>query len=133
MADILGQIINQVLLRGTLPENRVSLNNVLCEINEEAITPNIFTKITRFKNSTEFKYIDAFVNTTKHCRVLDTNYHAEGGENTRNDQGILFKKFICKNKEFPTTWAKDIVGLYRAKIFKDICAIGISINSYMSI
>ena len=132
MADILGQIINQVLLCGTLPEDRVTLNNVLCKINEEAIAPDIFYKITGFKNSTEFKYIDAFVNTIKHRRVLDTNYHAEYGADKRNDQGILFEKFIYKNNNFPTTWAKDIVGPYRVKIFKDICTIGNSINSYLS-
>jgi len=133
MADIIGQIINQVLLCGALPENKVTLYNVLCELNKKAIAPNILTKVTKFKNSTEFEYIDAFVNITKHRRVLDTNSHAEYGPDKRNNQGILFKNFIYRNKKFPTTWAKDIVGPYRAKIFKDICDIGNSINSYISI
>ena len=133
MADILGQIINQVLLCGTLPRNKVSLNNVLRELNKKAIAPNILTKVTKFKNSTEFEYIDTFVSTTKHRRVLGTNYHAEYETGKRNDQGILFKNIIYKNKKFPTIWAKDIVGPYRAKIFKDICDVGNSINSYISI
>ena len=127
------QIINQVLLCGALPENKVTLYNVLYALNKKTIAPNILTKVTKFKNSTEFEYIDAFVNITKHRRVLDTNYHAEYGPDKRNDQGILFKNFIYRNKKFPTTWVKDIVGPYRAKIFKDICDIGNSINSYISI
>jgi hypothetical protein len=133
MADILGHIINQVVLCGALPEHNVSLYSVLCELHKKAVAPDILTKVTKFKNSTEFEYIDAFVNTIKHRRILDTNYHAEYGTGKRNDQGILFKNFIYKNKKFPTTWAKDIVGPYRDKIFKDISDIGNSINSYLSI
>jgi len=87
MADIL-EIINQVVLCGALPEHNVSLYSVLCELHKKAVAPNIFTKVTKFKNSTEFEYIDAFVNTIKHRRILDTNYHAEYGTGKRNDQGI---------------------------------------------
>ncbi len=133
MADILGQIINQVVLCGALLEEKVTLYTVLCELNKKAIAPNILTKVMKFKKSTEFEYINAFVNTTKHRSVLDTSYHAEYGINKRNDQGILFKSFIYKGKKFPTTWAKDIVGPYRDKIFKDISDIGNSINSFISI
>jgi len=131
MGDILGQIINQVILPGALSEDEVSLRNVLSRLNEEVIAPNIVTKIQQLKDSPEFKYIDAFVNITKHRRILKTEYRAEGGPGTRNDQGIIFKQFNYKNENYPITWAKDIVGPYKNKIFIYICDVGNSINSYL--
>jgi len=131
MGDILGQIINQVLLSGALSAESVSLNNVQTELTNRGSASNVVTKVLILKNSSEFKYISAFVNITKHRRILETDFHAEGGMGTRNDQGIRFKQFNYRRNQFPIVWAKDIVGPYKNKIFHYICNIGIAINSHL--
>ncbi len=131
MGDILGQIINQVLLSGALSEDDVTLNNVLTSLANRGSASNIVAEVLILKNSSEFKYISAFVNITKHRRILETDFHAEGGIDTRNDQGIRFKQFNYGRNQFPIVWAKDIVGSYKNKIFHYICNIGIAVNSHL--
>jgi len=131
MGDILGQIINQVLLAGVLSEDNVTLNKVLTRLTSRWSASNIVAKVHILKNSSEFKYISAFVNITKHRRILETDFHAEGGMDTRNDQGIRFRQFNYGRNQFPIVWAKDIVGPYKNKIFHYICNIGIAVNSHL--
>ena len=83
------------------------------------------------KDSHEFKYINAFVNTIKHRRLLETEYVAEFGMGTRNDDGIQIKAFSYKGDSFPPIWAKDIVGDYQSRILEHIYAIGNAVNDYL--
>jgi len=131
MADILGQIINQSVLCGALSEKKVSLKCIIDKLEKGGIAPDVRTKIYQLINSTEFKYINAFVNTNKHRRILDIDYHWEYGVSKRNDQGIRFKAFTYNNERFPTMWAKDIVGAYKSHIINLICDVGNVINAYL--
>lgn len=130
MADILAQIVNKVVLDKPIPEGQVYLADVLKKLKRQGNASNIVSKIKLLKSSKEFKYLNAFVNTIKHRRLLDTDYRAEYGQGTRNEKGIRFKAFKY-NGRHPTVWASDILGDYKKRIVDLICAVGNAVNAYL--
>lgn len=132
MSDTLAQIINQTILNIPLPENDVSLQRIEDQIDnntQEGI--NLKNTIDIFIKSPEFQYINAFANTYKHIKVIKRYFRAEYGKTTRNEQGIVFRSFCYKNRSYNDTWAIDVLGPYKKKIFGYISDIGNSINKYL--
>ncbi|MCG6134320.1 MAG: hypothetical protein MET45_06610 [Nostoc sp. LLA-1] len=92
ITDILCQIINIVLLQSTLHEANVRVKTVTQELKKREII-KVQTALENLENSCEFKYVAAFVNTIKHRRLLDYDYHGEFGKNKENTMDIRFQAF----------------------------------------
>ncbi|MBA7632124.1 hypothetical protein ES703_39666 [subsurface metagenome] len=131
MADILAQIINKAVLYDGFPEDKVTLYRIVGKLKKQDSAHKIVAAIDKFRNSAEFRYIDAFVNTIKHRRLLDRSYHLEYGENTRNEQAVCFQEFEYKGHRYRFTWATDIIGPYKSRIFELIIEIGNAVNEYL--
>ena len=131
MADILAQIVNKAVLKPSLPEKQVYLSEVHQRLSAQGNGSRVVAKIAALQKSPAFDYLNAFVNTIKHRRLLDTEYRAEGGEGTRNEEGIRFKAFTYKGWDYPTVWASDILANYKKEIVNLICAVGNAVNKYL--
>ncbi len=131
MGDTLAQILNLALLKPSLSEEEVYLGKVQDSLRSQSRYASIVSRVKELKACTYFQYIDAFVNTIKHRRLLDTDYHAEGGEGTRKDQSVRFLPFQYKGRAYPTTWANDITDSYIQAVTSRICDVGNSLNDYL--
>lgn len=125
MADIMAQIINLTLFRCSSEEGDVTFNRVHCRLCKEDIAPAVATAMKKLRDSDEFKYVDAFVNTIKHRRLIFVTYDI-----TRNER-MKFKAFLYRNKNFADTWAVDIIDSYIPRIIDLICDIGNAMNTYL--
>ena len=132
LADILAQIINMVVLRGKRKEDDVSIKAILKTMQKEDIAEDVVTQVNKLLSDDAFRYIEAFCNTIKHRRLIRTNFRAEHGETTRNENGLIFEEFTFKGNVYPQTWGSDILEQYRVRVFKLITNIGLSINAYVS-
>lgn len=110
-ADIIAQIINQIILRGSLREHKVTFRHVLDRLRKQNLATNVVAEIEAFRNSREFKYINAFCNTIKHRRLINKEWRVEG--RARCKEGVRFLAFAYEEDNFPVTWASDINGSYR--------------------
>lgn len=131
-ADIIAQIANRIILRGLVPERDVNLDSVLRKLKCQNRGPRVAAEIETLRNSREFRYIDAFCNTIKHRRLINKQWHVEGGEGTRNKEDVRFLAFSYKrDNNFPITWASDITGPYRERLGRYDEAIGDAIIDYL--
>jgi hypothetical protein len=126
LADILAQIINKIVLLGRYNEDKVSIKAILKTIQKEAFTEDIVIQVNKLLCDDAFRYIDAF------CNTIMTELHAEYGEDTRNEHGLIFEEFTFKGNVYPQTWSSDILAKYRVRVFEIITKIGLSINAYVS-
>lgn len=131
MADILAQIINKVALCAKFLEGDVKLSKILKELEKKPQAVKIVERINKLQNSDEFGYIDAFVNTIKHRRLLDRVFHLEYGKGKRNDKALCFRKFEYKGNWYGFTWATDIIGPYRNRILELVSEVGNAVNEYV--
>jgi hypothetical protein len=132
MADILAQIINKTILKGELKEHSVTLSLVLKKLEKKLNSRGIVSSINKFMDSTEYKYINAFVNTIKHQRLLDITYNIEPEKGTSYPKGICFKEFEYKGKKYERVFAVDILDSYKSYITDLIIDIGHEVNNYIS-
>lgn len=130
-SDILAQIINLVILTSPFEESGVTLASVCTMMKKNGLAPSAVEKLETFRCSREFMYIAAFVNTIKHRKLVETNIRAEGGEQTRNELGMVFVPFEYKGVQYSETWGSDIVGKYRNIIHDRIIDVGLSVNEYL--
>jgi hypothetical protein len=131
MADILGQIINIVILAGNFSEDGASIKKIARYMGKIGIAPDILTELNKLINSNEFCYIEAFCNTIKHRRLIETEYRVEYGGDYRNEEGLVFVEFNYKGVTYHKTWAKDIIDKYREEIFNLVVEVGLKINDFV--
>jgi uncharacterized protein (DUF2336 family) len=84
MADILGQIINIVILQEHLSEDDVFIKKVAARMESTGVATIVLTELRKLLISNEFSYIEAFCNTIKHRRLIKTEYRIEYGGDYRN-------------------------------------------------
>jgi len=132
MADIMAQIVNIVVINGRFSEGQVTMKKILKHLDDNSIAPQIKIVIEHLLNSSEFRYIDAFVNTIKHRNLIDTNWGLEYGEGKRNEAGVRFKEFKYNGYLYPLTWTSQIVHDYKTKIIELVLNIGIELNKYLA-
>ncbi|BCL34519.1 hypothetical protein [Nostoc sp. MS1] len=132
IADILCQIINVVILESTLHEAEVNVAKTIQELNNRNLD-KVKIALNNLCNSNEFKYIAAFVNTIKHRRLLDTDYHGEFGRGTENTMGIRFHAFTYNRQNkpienYPVILASTIIEDYMPNIKALIESLGMAIE-----
>ncbi|AFY43950.1 hypothetical protein [Nostoc sp. PCC 7107] len=132
IADILCQIINVVLFRSTLHEAKVDVRTTIQELNNRNLD-RVKIALENLCNSHEFKYISAFVNTIKHRRLLDTDYHGEFGLGMANNMDIRFEAFTYDKpnkpiESYPVILASTIIEEYMPNIQALIDSLGMAIE-----
>jgi len=132
-ADIIAQIINQVILRvrGLFPEEEVSLRRVSERLRSQNQANNVVAAIASYTSSEEFRYISSFCNIIKHRRLIERQWRSEGGEGIRGEEGVRFLAFEYGGRDFPIMWASDINGRYREALGRYVERIGNAIIDYL--
>jgi len=129
-ADIVAQIVNQLVLEGYFTEEEVALGKVLDKLKTLKIAPNVVSSIEAFRSSKEFDYINAFSNTVKHRSLVRKQWCAQGGEDIEEKEGVRFLDFEYKPrgsqkiKHFPAMWISEVNTSYRNALEKYIKKIG---------
>jgi hypothetical protein len=131
MVDILAQIINVVILKKRIREENVTSWNVFNYLKSHNIAPYVSELMGKLLESNEFQYINAFCNTIKHRRLINTRFRAEYGENYRNESGIKFVEFNYKGVTYPETWGSDFLGNKTVRIRDLVTDVRIAINKYV--
>lgn len=135
LADIVCQIINKAVLKSQLDEGEVSMKTIIRELQKDNSKKDIETALEQLRDSHEFKYISAFVNTIKHRRLLDTDYYGEFGQGKSNTMGVRFLSFQYGKgnnlQNYRETSAETILNDYMKCIFDFIDKIGHAIDSYI--
>jgi len=131
MLDILAQILNLTLLNPPLAESSASFYTVKEKLKRANRASQVLTEMETLQDSDAAKYLGAFVNTIKHRHLLDTDFRAEYGNGTRNEQGVRFKAFTRNGDPYTAVWASDIFASYRKSVVEGICAVGSAVNDYL--
>ncbi len=135
LADIICQIINQAVLKSQFDEGEVSIKKIIGELQKDNSKKDIENALEQLRDSDEFKYISAFVNTIKHRRLLDTDYYGEFGQGKSNTMGVRFLSFQYGKRNnlqnYRDTSAETILNDYMKCIFDFIDKIGHAIDSYI--
>ena len=72
-------------------------------------------------DSDEFRYLDAFCNTVKHRRLMDTSLATSLGTATTRKSGLLYLSFTYKGGSYQSIWAAiwaDEILEYRHRILQ---------------
>jgi hypothetical protein len=132
MVDILVQIINVVILETRFSESQVSAKRITEFMEKKGIGPQVTERMIELLNSYEFRYLDAFCNTSKHRRLINTRFRAEYGGDYRNEAGMKFRQFDYKGITYPETWGCDVLERYRYHIGQLVTNVGLSINKFLA-
>jgi len=132
MADMLAQIINVVILKNQFMEDGVYFKTLIGEMEKNGIAPLVTNYMKKLLNHEVFQYIDAFCNTIKHRRLINSKFRAEYGKDYRNESGIKFLQFNYKSKTYPETWGNDILEQYRFQMRELVTEVGLNINKFAS-
>lgn len=131
MADIMAQLINVTVLNSHLDESDVSLGAVTNPRNPNIDGSNVANAVENLKQSSDFLYVQAFVNTIKHRRLLDTEYRMELSAGTGLDHGIRFLAFTYKGHPKSAMWLSEIVNQTIPSVIDSLNDIGTSLNDYL--
>ena len=104
MVDLLMQITNLTVLNGEYPENEVTIWKVLKSMKYDTIYNKICISLESLIADGSYQYLNSFCNTIKHRKLLKSNFHAEYGDDNRNESGVVYEKFCFNNKEYPEMW-----------------------------
>ncbi|WP_377477737.1 MAG: hypothetical protein P2A85_04195 [Microcoleus anatoxicus] len=143
LADVLAQIINEIVLKPLLPcdqhisSEKVDINKVktklvrlTLDVVKDKYISQIIDSIENLSNSSEFLYISAFVNTIKHRRLLNTNFHLQVDRGCLIEVGFKLEEFDYKGSHFPEMSCSSIVIDYSEELIDFIYDIGNSVNNY---
>jgi hypothetical protein len=112
IADIFSQIIYLSLnldkhLKKPIAENK----RYLFTVNQGLTNIPLFTKLhlglDDFLKSKQFRYLSAYVNTTKHRSLIPSTYSVSFAENVEPIHGLKISEFIYKNVLHNAKWSKE--------------------------
>lgn len=113
MLDILCQIVNQLVVSpNPLEESSVRFSNIINQLGDDEKTP-IKQSLENLKNSDEFKYIEAFVNTIKHRKLLKLQYKMNPSEGDE----LKVKEFHRNGLTFNSKLVGDITDSYANHLY----------------
>ncbi|MBD2613889.1 hypothetical protein H6G94_21865 [Nostoc punctiforme FACHB-252] len=144
LADVLAHVINVIVLKPlqTAPDclnsRQISIHNVknklsslrsLDSVRDQYIA-EIVREIDKLIDSSEFRYIAAFVNTIKHRSLLDTEFTLTIQSGSLMDIGYRLDPFDYEGNCFPQTQCRVVAMDYREKVIDLVFDVGNSINNY---
>lgn len=127
MADILDQIINIVILKAILSEDKVNANNIERELSKLGSATKIVNSRDTLRKSYGFLYLSAFCNIVKHRSLINISKVRTSGPRWMP----IFKEFVYNGKTYPETRGEDILDGYLNHINELIVKVGLDINDYL--
>ena len=130
--DIIGFIINTILLNDCIKDRDVSFNKVLNELKSKNIYLNIKDDMEKLKNLYSYKYMISFNNIIKHRGIIGHFTKLGISENFLKDLSLPFvENFQFNNEKFVECSANDFFE-YGNECVKNIIEIGCKINNELS-
>lgn len=131
-ADILAHIIFYCLglEQYSFPKEKISLYNIQKWMEEKNFSSKILDPIKTLKDAEEYKYLSAYVNTTKHKSLILSNLKVNFSE-TEKQHGLSISEFIYKEHLYLQRWADDFIDIDFKRLSDLLIEIGCSIDEYM--
>ena len=131
-ADILAQVlcISLNLDRHFKKKERRYLRTVVDRMREHTIAPSVVAAADHFLRSDEFRYLKAYVNTTKHISLIGSNYsiHVVPGE---EQHGLKINAFSHNGANWPQKWLTDFIVTDLEQLSNMFGAIGIELTAFI--
>lgn len=133
LADILSQIIYYSLnleknLKKPIGEDIRSLKKVNKGIKDISQFNKLHLEVNNFLKSDKFRYLEAYVNTTKHRSLIPTIYSVDFVENIDPTHGLKIAGFKYNGNPYETKWAKEFIETDLKYIEETFVNIGNKIN-----
>jgi hypothetical protein len=132
MGDILDQIVNVLVLKEPLPEEKVNNKTISEKLGKLSTNPyikRIYDSRKKLRDSNEFIYINAFCNMIKHRRLI--NIKAKSEDILSQEMKPTVDSFEFKHGNFPTTFGSEILEKHTIKIYRLVIDVGFDINEYL--
>ncbi|MGN7170835.1 hypothetical protein ACTHSJ_33745 [Paenibacillus cellulositrophicus] len=131
MPDVIAQIVNLTIDLG-MNVGHVSIKSVRRVLNNQfPQLHNMLTRIDALLSSNEFKYVEGFVNTTKHRRLINITAQGYFGAGTQNRYGLKYESFEYNGDVFPEMWFSEVSNDIIPNVIDMICDIGNELNSIL--
>ena len=133
ISDILAQVIYiGINLENTLSKPIVENNRYLKYINNcmrnIGFASNIVNSIDTLLNLSEFQYLQAYDNTTKHQSLIEVNHRISFDT---SKYGILIHPFVYKGNPYSEKWANNFVIQDFQTIKNNIIFVGNELNKHL--
>jgi hypothetical protein len=135
LADIFSQVIYVSLnldknINKQIPESSRSLYNVNKALKKLPQFFELNDNLEIYLNSAQFKYLNAYVNTTKHRSLIPVAYSISFNQNDIEPMhGLRISGFEYNDEIFPSKWTIELLGDDYAFIENSLLKIGHIINS----
>lgn len=130
LADIMANVVFiGAGLPPDIPEDRRSLHSVANALKQAQAAPFIVKALEDLGQSESFKYIQAYVNTTKHRSLISNQVSIHFGPPGK--QGFKVMEFKYKDRCFPSTWFDTVADEYRDSVGALIIEIGNALNQWL--
>ena len=106
------------------------LQTVVDRMKQHAIAPSVVGAANHFLQSDEFRYLKAYVNTTKHISLIWSGYsiHVVPGE---EQHGLKINAFSYRTENWPQKWLTDFIGTDFERLSNMFGAIGIELTDFI--
>jgi hypothetical protein len=131
-ADILAQVLHISLnLDGFCkPKKLLYLKDVVNCMSRHTIAPSVVAATNHFLQSDEFRYLSAYVNTTKHISLIKSVYsiHVVPGE---EQHGLKINAFSYHGDNWQEKWLTDFIVTDFEQLSNMFGAIGIELTAFI--
>lgn len=135
-ADIIAHIL-KIILDLDFKNKQINFINTLEIMKRQQIAIEVYNKAHGLRNSKEFMYLNAFVNTIKHRRLIDMPYHInlKSGQEFHGLRINSFKYGNDKNKEIPydSKWVDGFICNDFEELSNTIGEVGVELNKHMKL
>lgn len=135
-ADILAHIL-KIILDLDYKNKKISFISTIEIMKKQQIAIEVCSKAHSLRNSKEFKYLNAFVNTIKHRRLIDMPYHInlKPGQEFHGLRINSFKYGNDENREilYESKWVDDFLCKDFDELSNIIGEIGVELNKHMKL
>ena len=133
LVDIASHIIYYALLFDELDIFKLDIYKIRDKLNQIKRYTNTHELIIKLIESEEFKYLNAYVNTTKHISLVSSNISASFVPEVRGGikiNSFSYVKSKCCKQCFDSKWAEDFLFKDNCELLSKIVAVVNSLNTY---
>ncbi len=105
VTDIISHVILHAIAINGVDEENLCLKS----IRKHVPSSGLKDKIVRVSGLKSFRYLQDFVNTTKHIRLVASAYTVDLTGKEEHSHGVRFKAFTCKDRSHPEKWGLDFL------------------------
>lgn len=132
-AEMLLQLINQVVLNSKFAVDKVRFDDVIKELSKSNNHSRVHGELVGLYQLDTFRYLRSFWNVSKHHRLIAIDARFEFSEKHGMKRELRYKSFCYKKDVYDEKSGTDILTTYRAEVNERITRIGIEINEYLKL